>query len=102
MAKIKRDKQVLSLRFSAEVKTIGNPDEDVSGLTTSGSSRTASRKKAIKLDTHLENLKAIRDQMIALGGEEEANQWEQMIQKVWRPKRKVTLGRVGKNRGGNL
>ena len=54
------------------------------------------------MDTQLRNLEAIKDQMIALGGEEEANRWEQMIQKVWQPKMKAALTHVEKIRGWNL
>ena len=80
---------------------MGDPDKDLGELISSGISSAALLLKMTDLDTQLKNLEAVKDQLVALEGEEEANKWEQMMQNDVRPKVKVALMRVEKNRGWN-
>ena len=74
-----RNKEALSSRFTTGVRAIGDPDKDIGELITSGISPAALRKKATDIETKLNNLEAVKDQLVALGGEEEAYKWEDMM-----------------------
>ena len=45
-------------------------------------------------------MEAVKDQLVALEGEAEANRWEQMMQDNARPKIKAALMRAEKNLNG--
>ena len=92
-----RSKEALSSRLETGIRAIGNPDKDIDELITNGISPFALRKKATELEAQLHELEAVKDQLVALGGETEANRWEQMMQTEVRPKVKVALMRVEKS-----
>ena len=52
------------------------------------------------METQLHDLEAVKDQLVALGGETEVNRWEQMMQTEARPKVKVALMRAEKSLNG--
>ena len=70
-------KEALSSRFTT--------DKDTGELTKDEISPAALQRKAIELGTQLRKLEAVKDQLVALKGEAEANKWERIRQTDVRP-----------------
>ena len=95
-----RGKEALSSRFVTKVRAIGDPDKDIGELITNGIGPTALRRVVTELETQLRELEAVKDQLVALEGEVEANRWEQIMQNDARPKVKAALMCAEKNLNG--
>ena len=80
---------------------MGDPDKDLSELISGRISAAALLLKMTDLDTQLKNLETVKDLLVAVEGEEEANKLEQIMHNDVRPKVKAALMRVEKNRGWN-
>ena len=96
-----RAREILSSRFIAGIKAIGNSDEGIGELVSSGVSPAALPLKMAVRDTLRKNLGTTKDKRVALNRKENANEREQNLQDDTRMKAKAALLRMVNTHGGN-